>query len=155
MGNERSVMDPLSVAAGTAGFLSLGIQVSKGIVVFCRDYRSIDANLEALLDQAKRLDKFATLAEAQLSKANAPQADLSSLLKECSKASNDCSNSINAILGSFINSNGSKSRRRRIAYPLKDKRRLQDLQEKITLVRSNLELSLLFLNLYVIHIRTV
>ena len=44
-------MDPLSIAAGTAGIVSLGLQICGGLVTYCKAWRSHDRDVERALER--------------------------------------------------------------------------------------------------------
>lgn len=47
--------DPLSIAAGVAGLLSLGIQVTQSMVNFYNTYRHVDSDLLSLIQKSESL----------------------------------------------------------------------------------------------------
>lgn len=44
-------MDPVSIAAGTAGIVSLGLQICGGLVTYCKAWRSHDRDVERTLER--------------------------------------------------------------------------------------------------------
>ena len=53
--------DPLSMVAGVAGLLSLGIQVSESLIDFYKSYRDQDADIAATTDRLKTLQTLFAL----------------------------------------------------------------------------------------------
>ena len=51
----KSMGDPLSVATGVAGLLSLGIQVSQSLVSFYLDYKGQDTDIERIAHKLESL----------------------------------------------------------------------------------------------------
>ena len=47
--------DPLSIASGTAGLVSLGIQVCDGLIKYCRAWKSHDKEIEEALERLTEL----------------------------------------------------------------------------------------------------
>ena len=43
--------DPISVATGTAGLVSLGLQVSSGLITYCKAWKSYDRNIDTTLER--------------------------------------------------------------------------------------------------------
>lgn len=137
--------DPLSVTAGAAGLISLGIQVTQSLVNYYNSYRGQDSDirgtterLECLLDIFQDLEK--TTADRKI------QADERGLLKnietsikncdslvrelqeECEKFSNTSSNEIRAAI---------RTAGRRATYPFRQST-LQKIDEDIDEIRANL-----------------
>ncbi|KAL8787489.1 MAG: hypothetical protein Q9195_007736 [Heterodermia aff. obscurata] len=48
-------MDPVSIAAGTAGIVSLGLQICGGLVTYCKAWRSHDGDVEKALERLTSL----------------------------------------------------------------------------------------------------
>lgn len=48
--------DPLSIAAGAAGIVSLGLQVCGGLINYCQAWRSHDKGVEEALEKLTSLD---------------------------------------------------------------------------------------------------
>lgn len=49
--------DPFSAAAGTAGFVSLGIEVCKGLISFFRAWKAHDRDIEMALERLTHLER--------------------------------------------------------------------------------------------------
>ena len=48
--------EPLSIAAGTAGIVSLGLQVCGGLITYCKAWRHHDKNIAEALERLTDLD---------------------------------------------------------------------------------------------------
>ena len=48
-------MDPVSITAGTAGIVSLGLQICSGLVIYCKAWRSHDREVERALERLTSL----------------------------------------------------------------------------------------------------
>jgi len=48
-------MDPLSVSAGVAGFISLGLEVTKSLIEFYKAYKDQDAHIAHTIGELDRL----------------------------------------------------------------------------------------------------
>ena len=48
-------MDPLSVSAGVAGFISLGLEVTKSLIEFYKAYKDKDAHIAHTIGELDRL----------------------------------------------------------------------------------------------------
>ncbi|KAJ5510374.1 hypothetical protein N7453_002477 [Penicillium expansum] len=144
--------DPLSIASGVAGFLSLGIEVTKSLVEFYSSYKGqtaalakITLNLENLLGILRSLDD--ALQNRQ------PQTD--ALVQEIEKVANGCREIIEELrdecqkfqehttpsLKARIQLVG-----RRATYPFREST-LKKLEEDIGEIRENLSLALNVLQL--------
>ncbi|KAL4736282.1 ankyrin repeat-containing domain protein [Aspergillus similis] len=141
--------DPLSIASGVAGLLSLGIQVTQNLINFYSAYKDqasdliqITRNLESLLVIFDTLDKAL--------KARQPQINEEELLKSINNAVLDCNEVIEELqveCRKFLekSTSGFKGRiqvaGRQAAYPFR-KSTLQKLEEDISEIRNNLSLAL-------------
>ena len=59
--------DPLTVAASTAGIVSLGLQVCDGLINYCRAWKSHDRDIEEALDNLTDLEFTLKLLSENLS----------------------------------------------------------------------------------------
>ena len=50
------MLDPFSIAAGTAGVVSFGLQVCGGLITFCRAWRSYDRDIGEALEKLIELE---------------------------------------------------------------------------------------------------
>lgn len=141
--------DPLSVAAGIAGLISLGIQVTGSLVKFYTSYKGQDNDMTRTTEKLKSLlDTFQFLQTALQSRTFQPdeqgliknieshihQCDdlIQELQEECEK----CEKVADVGIKSTIKAAG-----RRAAYPFRQST-LQKLDEAIGEIRQNLSLAL-------------
>lgn len=141
--------DPLSVAAGVAGLVSLGIQVTEGLFMFYTSYKDQDVNIERATGKLENLlDTFRCLDDAlrkrtfrredlELIKniqSSVQQCDelIKELQKECEKFHKYSTDSLSRVI---------KVAGRRLAYPFRQST-LQKLDEDIGEIRENLSLAL-------------
>ncbi|KAJ5757468.1 uncharacterized protein N7511_006162 [Penicillium nucicola] len=81
--------DPLSIAAGIAGFLSLGIQVTQNLVDFYSTYKGQDADIAKITTNMENLQgSFRSLEIAIQQRQSQPQAE--ELLQDVDKATQRC-----------------------------------------------------------------
>ncbi len=140
--------DPLSGAAGVAGLISLGIQVTQSLVDFYNAYKSRDSDLvgmtgrlESLLDTFKCLEK--TLSDRSF------QADEQGLINNIETSIKNCDELIQELQDECQKfsktSNGIKTAvrvaGRRATYPFRQST-LQKLDEDISEIRANLSSAL-------------
>lgn len=57
-------MDPLSIAAGSAGFLSIGLQVCKGLLEYYSSWKSFDEDISALYAKTEGLARILIVLDA-------------------------------------------------------------------------------------------
>ncbi len=146
--------DPLSVAAGLAGLITLGIQVTKSLIEFYTSYRGQDTDVARTTGSLESLlSTFRCLHDALRSRIFRPDEQglikniesslykcdelIQELKKECEKFDKA---SISGIKGTI------KVAGRRAAYPLRQST-LQKLHEDISEIRENLSLALEVLQL--------
>ncbi|KAI3226148.1 hypothetical protein DTO012A9_9154 [Penicillium roqueforti] len=141
--------DPLAIASGVAGLLSLGIQVTQSLVSFYTTYKGQDTdlakvtqNLDNLLGIFRALD---IAVEERRSKA-----DTQDLLREVKKAVHKCEEIITELQSEcekFHKDSAAdlkyrvKVAGRRAAYPFR-KSTLQKLEEDVSDIRENLSFAL-------------
>lgn len=81
--------DPLSIAAGVAGFLSLGVQVTQTLVDFYSAYKSQDTDIAKITENMESLrNTFRSLERAIQQRQSQPHAE--ELLQEVDKATQRC-----------------------------------------------------------------
>jgi hypothetical protein len=141
--------DPLSVAAGIAGLLSLGIQVTESLVKFYTSYKKQDTDVAQTTEKLKNLLSTFRYLDSALQKrkfrpeeqgliknieSSLQQCDecIRELQDECEKLEKD---SVSGIKGAI------KVAGRRVAYPFRQST-LQKLDEDIGEIRDNLSLAL-------------
>ncbi|KAL3431916.1 hypothetical protein BDV09DRAFT_198273 [Aspergillus tetrazonus] len=141
--------DPLSIASGLAGLISLGISVTKNLIDFYSAYKNqasdlihITRNLESLLVIFDTLDN--TL------KVRQPQINEKELLESIDNAITECKEIIEELQVEYLkfrekSTTGFRGRiqvaGRQAAYPFR-KSTLQKLEEDISEIRNNLSLAL-------------
>lgn len=120
--------DPLSIAAGTAGLISLGIQVSKGLYDFYTACKSKDATVEKTI---RRLDGLLkTLQQVneglQNRKLKADNVDQRHAIEECIEGCRTCIEGLQSELEKFRNAPDKgfqaavKRAGRKLAYPFRN-----------------------------------
>ena len=138
--------DPLSVAAGIAGLISLGVKVTQSLVKFYKSYKGLDgdvvrttANLESLHDIFDFLQTAV--------KTRTFRRDEQALIKNIESSISRCSDLIKELQEEWekfdksLASGGFKAAGRRIAYPFRQST-LQKLEEDIRDIRDDLKLAL-------------
>ena len=143
-----SMSDPLSIAAGAAGLISLGIQVTQSLVDFYNAYRNRDsdlihttARLESLLSIFQSLEQ--TLSDRKF------QADERGLINNIEASIQNCDELIQELQDECQKftqtSSGIKTAvrvaGRRVTYPFRQST-LQKLDEDINEIRTNLSSAL-------------
>ncbi|KAJ5605614.1 hypothetical protein N7510_008395 [Penicillium lagena] len=142
--------DPLSIAAGIAGFLSLGIQVTQTLVDFYSVYKSQDKDIAKIAQNIENLQSaFRSLGIAIQQRQSQPNAE--GLLQEVRKATNRCHEIIEELqaecqkFSADATITGLKGRfqvaGRRAAYPFR-KSTIQKIEEDIGEIRENLSFAL-------------
>ena len=142
-------MDPLSIAAGGAGFIALGITACDGIIKYCRAYRSQDNDMSELKEQAERLQAFLDEIARPAHGGSVTATELS----KCSVACEICINRLKKLVAKYngpIINDGIKRRGkaalRQLQYPF-EKDRVDFLKAQLHELRSEIQGSLLLLNL--------
>jgi hypothetical protein len=137
--------DPLSIAAGIAGFLSLGIQVTQTLADFYSVYKSQDTDIAKITHNMESLQStFRSLEIAIQQRQSQPNAE--ELLKEVDKSTQRCydiiedlqtecekihTESVTCLKGRF------QAIGRRATYPFR-KSTIQKIEEDIGDIRGNL-----------------
>lgn len=141
--------DPLSIASGIAGLLSLGIQVTQTLVNFYSSYKDQDTDLANITKNFESLQVTFRSLDVAL-RDRRPRAEAQELFKEVEDATQRCEEIIKElhIECQKINKDSATSFRgrvqvagRRAAYPFR-KSTLQKLEEDIGEIRENLMLAL-------------
>src|SRR2546423_9594991 len=146
--------DPLSVAAGITGLISLGIQVTGSLVNFYTSYKAQDADVARTIEKLKcLLDTFQFLQAALQSRTFRP--DEQDLIKNIESSIHKCGELIQELQEECekfdkASTTGIKdtirAAGRRAAYPFRQST-LQKLDEAIGEIRHNLSLALEVLQL--------
>jgi len=131
--------DPFSVAAGTVGVISLGIQVCQGLVRFYSDYRSASSDIKRICSSLDVLSNTLERLQSTLI-----QLELGSASDIASKALEACSSGITELeeyLKKCRVSQSWKGQRKRLRYPFQ-KESLRALKSNVEDLRQNLSLAL-------------
>ncbi|KAJ6150552.1 hypothetical protein N7471_001751 [Penicillium samsonianum] len=146
--------DPLSIAAGIAGFLSLGIQVTQTLVDFYSAYKSRDNEVAKITQNIENLQSAFRSLEIEVQQRQI-RADADELLQEVDKATQRCQEILQELqieCQKLYNDSvpGFEGRvrvaGRRAAYPFR-KSTMQKIDEDITTIRENLSFALSVLQL--------
>jgi hypothetical protein len=137
--------DPLSIAAGIAGFLSLGLQVTQTLVDFYSVYKNQDADIAKITQNIENLQScFRSLENAIQQRQSQPNAEV--LLQEVNKAAQRCNEIIQElqtiyqkldIKSGFCLKCRLQVARRRATYPFR-RSTIQKIEEDISDIRENL-----------------
>ena len=146
--------DPFSVATGIAGLLSLGLQVSGGLIKYYRTYSTKDEDLHNLLGNAERLQSLLCLAKAQQLGTPTPASDgLHKSLEACSAAGDICAGDVKSIVQKYARQQhrrGFKERgqglMRKLRYPF-DKEKFEELRTALREFNAELLANLQLLSL--------
>jgi hypothetical protein len=146
--------DPLAIASGIAGLLSLGIQVTQSLVTFYTTYKDQDTDLAKVTQNLDNLLGIFRALDIAIEKRRS-QADTQDLLREVEKAVQKCEEIITELQSECEkfqkDSTASLKDRfkvagRRAAYPFR-KSTLQKLEEDVSDIRENLSVALDILQL--------
>lgn len=94
-------MDPLSIATGSAGLVSLGITICDGLLTYCRSYKSRDDDLNALGDNSGRLQDYLRVIEKRLQSGHAPDASFHTTVLECLSACKGCVQDVQVLSNKY------------------------------------------------------
>jgi DNA mismatch repair ATPase MutS len=146
--------DPLSIAAGIAGFLSLGIQVTQTLVDFYSVYRSQDTDIAKITQNMENLQSIFRSLETAIHQRQS-QTNAEELLQEVDKATQRCHEIIRELQSECqklqtdqkLQTESSTSlkvrfqaagrRGRRVTYPFR-KSTIQKIEEDVGAIRENL-----------------
>lgn len=141
--------DPLSIASGIAGLLSLGIQVTQSLIGFYSAYKDQDTDLAKITDNLENLQSIFRSLDVALHDRRS-RSDAQELFQEIEKATRKCDEIIQELrieCQKFYKDlvPGFKGRiqvaGRRAAYPFR-KSTLQKLEEDASEIRENLSIAL-------------
>ncbi|OTB15090.1 hypothetical protein K445DRAFT_12372 [Daldinia sp. EC12] len=119
-------MDPLSISAGVAGFISLGLTATGGIIQYCKSYRSRDADLTQLMHHAKELESFLSSIQDRTTTSQIPSRDIDSSLQGCRNACDACLSDFKNLNAQYTNG----KLLRRLKYPF-DKASFDDIRSRL------------------------
>ena len=132
--------DPLSIAAGAAGLLSLGIQVTQSLVAFYASYKSQESTVRNTVEKLQSLETAFKCLEASLSKRYF-QANEQSLANSITQAIHSCDELIRELdeeCKKLCASASHASILRRVAYPFRQSM-LQKFNEDIGEIRTSID----------------
>lgn len=132
--------DPLSVASGVAGLLSLGIQVTQSLIDFYSSYKHRVKELENIMIKLESL--YNTLHELQFTlqdRGSHPNGQ--ELVRQIEKGVQNCHEAIKELQYEYAEFQGIQSVGRRAQYPFR-KSTLVKLEENIREIRQNLSFSI-------------
>jgi hypothetical protein len=141
--------DPLSVAAGVAGLLSLGIQVTQSLFDFYTAYKNLNSNLAGIVEKLEGLLVILSAIDQTLGKRKWNSGE-QNLIKTIESSVNQCNDLIHELKEECqkFEKDSSKGTKemistlgRRAAYPFR-KSTLEKLDEDISEVQANLSLAL-------------
>lgn len=140
--------EPLSVAAGVAGLISLGIQVTEGLVRFYTSYKNQDANVARTTEKLENLlVTFRCLNDALQKRIFRPEEQelikkIQSSVQQCDELIQELQQECDGFKKDPTNGLGKaiKVAGRRLAYPFRQST-LQKLNEDIDEIRENLSLA--------------
>lgn len=141
-------MDPLSIATGSAGLISLGLTACNGLITYYQDYQSRDGDLDLIEQHAESLRAIVHgLSQHIYSSLDAITADASRthLIQQCIDACDVCITDFKILKRKY-----SRTRRRNLMhqfmYPFQ-KKKFDDLKAQMQEFRSALSSYILLLNL--------
>lgn len=155
---RSSIGDPFSTSASTAGIISLGLQLSDGLIKYCRVYSSRDEDPLQLSTNAERLQSLLSLTKNHQQEAPVPNSELTNSLQECITASGICINDSKSIVRSMFvrriiivawKNTATASYGNYVRYPF-DKEKFEDLRLKPREFNESLVAHLQLMNLLVI-----
>ncbi|KAJ5688673.1 NACHT nucleoside triphosphatase [Penicillium macrosclerotiorum] len=143
--------DPLSIASGVAGFLSLGIQVTQTLIDFYSTYKGQNADLAKITRNIESLRAIFQSLEAAI-ELRQSQGVADDLLQEVEKAAQNCQRIVKELQdecqklhADFTSKAGLKGRvqiaGRRALYPFR-RSTIQKIEEDIVEIRENLSFAL-------------
>jgi hypothetical protein len=141
--------DPLAIASGIAGLLSLGIQVTQSLVNFYATYKDQDTDLAKVAQNLDNLQSIFRALDVAVEERRS-QADPQLLLREVEKAVQKCEEIITDLQSEcdkFQKDSAAglrdrvKIAGRRAAYPFR-KSTIQKLEEDVSDIRENLSFAL-------------
>ncbi|KAI1373936.1 hypothetical protein F4677DRAFT_461777 [Hypoxylon crocopeplum] len=127
----------MDAAASIAGLISLGLTVSGGLVRYCRDYRSRDADLVQLTQHARELESLLGFINDRHTGLQSISVDLDDSLQKCWGACDACLNDLKRLNARYASSKLSqnfKSRSRKLFHSLKypfDKSKFDEIRSKL------------------------
>jgi hypothetical protein len=139
--------DPLSISAGVAGLLSLGLSVSSGLIQYYGAYKDSESSIASLCDSAEALSKtFRLLNDRILANSGGPRPLFSSeTVDRVTESIIACASGVQKLKDKLDKAKGTKpgvsSRLRKLQYPFKEKT-LEKLQGTVANLTDGLGLAL-------------
>lgn len=96
--------DPFSITAGTAGFISLGLEVCKGLIDYCRAWKSHDSEIEEDLARLSRLELTLKGMQDILSRVESLDDSNSETLQAARGHIGSCTTALNVLYWALIES---------------------------------------------------
>lgn len=145
-----TVMDPLSITAGAAGFISLGITAAGGIIQYCKLYRSQDVDFVLLMRHAKELESFLGSIKDRTTASQSPSRDVHNSLEGCRQACDACLNDFKQLNAKYTDQKSNRRLIYKLKYPF-DKAKLDDLRSQLQEFHVRLLGILQLVNLWVLY----
>ncbi|KAI1805162.1 hypothetical protein F4811DRAFT_570343 [Daldinia bambusicola] len=123
-------MDPLSISAGVAGFISLGLTAAGGIIQYCKSYRSLDSDLAQLMHHAEELESFLSLIRDRSTAPQSLPGDIDTCLQGCRDACDTCLKDVKLLNAKYTHPRPRWKPSKRLNYPF-DKAKLDDLRSRL------------------------
>ena len=135
--------DPLSIVAGVAGLLSLGIQVTQSLVGFYASYKGQDSTVHNTLEKLKSLEIAFRYLESSLSKRDFQSTEQSLIDKvtQAIQSSDELIRELDEECKKLRTSSSPVGTLRRVAYPFRQST-LQKLDEDIGDITASIEFAL-------------
>ncbi|KAI1461506.1 hypothetical protein F4805DRAFT_414393 [Annulohypoxylon moriforme] len=95
-------MDPLSIASGAAGFISLGLTVTGALIDYCKKYQSQAVDLTQLANHAEQLELFLSLINNRTSRSQNPSGDIGNSLQGCQNACSACLQEFKRLNANYV-----------------------------------------------------
>lgn len=149
--------DPFSVAAGTAGFISLGLEVCKGLINYCRAWKNHDSDIEDDLAKVSHLELTFKGLQDRLSVVESIDDSTSENLQAVRAQIKSCTTALNTLNLALVESEPisqpsgilDKVHNVRIrSVHLFNKEKLRDLRRAVAVSQNGLSSAIQMLNLY-------
>lgn len=148
--------DPFSVAAGTAGFISLGLEVCKGLINYCRAWKNHDSDIEDDLAKVSHLELTFKGLQDRLSVVESIDDSTSENLQAVRAQIKSCTTALNTLNWALVESEPisqpsgilDKVHNVRIrSVHLFNKEKLRDLRRAVAVSQNGLSSAIQMLNL--------
>lgn len=143
-------MDPLFITAGAAGFISLGLRISSGLIRFCRDYRHREVD-----SIARHVAHFEAVLVTLNQRLHNADPALENAVRQYAVASDRCQLEMKQLVARYsskparggVVSRG-KAAMLKLQYPF-DTGKLDDIKVQLRHFQADVSGVLLLLNLYI------